>query len=58
MNSNSVNLAAVAIAFSRTINNLLTFILSNALGLARSVLSPNRTVPSPGNVVIGLTPFL
>ena len=34
LNSNSWNLAAVAIAFYKTMNNLLTLILSKALGLA------------------------
>ena len=48
LNSNSWNLAAVAIAFSRRINNLRTLIRSNALGFARAVLSPNRTVPLEG----------
>ena len=58
LNSKSWNLAAVYIAFSNMMNNLRTLILSNALGLLRRVLSPNRTVPSPGNVTIGLTLFL
>ena len=54
LNSNSWNLAAVAIAFSRIMNNLLTLILSNALGFARAVLSPNNTVPLPGKATTGL----
>ena len=37
------------------INNLLTLIRSNALGFDNAVLSPKRTVPSPGNETIGLT---
>ena len=53
LNSKSWNLEAVAIAFSKTINNLLTFILSNAEGAERPVLSPNRTVPWPGIVTTG-----
>ena len=48
------HLDAVEIAFSKTMNNLLTLILSNALGDERPVLSPNRTVPVPGKVTIGL----
>ena len=39
LNSNSWNLAAVAIAFSRTINNLRTLMRSNALGFAWPVLA-------------------
>ena len=35
-------------------NNLLTFILSNADGLPNTVLSPNKIVPCPGNVTTGL----
>ena len=58
LNSKSWNFAAVEIAFSRTINNLRTLILSKALGLVRIVLSPNRTVPSPHNETTGLIPFL
>ena len=54
LNSNSWNLEAVAIAFSNTMNNLLTFILSNAEGAANPVLSPKRTVPWPGKVATGL----
>ena len=54
LNSKSCDLAAVAIAFSKTMNSLLTFILSNAEGLVNAVLSPKRTVPWPGNVHIGL----
>ena len=38
-------------------NNLLTLILSKALGLARPVLSPNNTVPWPGKVATGLILF-
>ena len=45
LNSNNWNLAAVAIAFSRSKNSLLTFILSKALGLVNAVLSPNKTTP-------------
>ena len=45
LNSKSCDLAAVAIAFSNTMNNLLTLILSNAEGVANAVLSPKRTVP-------------
>ena len=54
LNSKSWNLEAVDIAFSKTINNLLTLILSNALGADKPVLSPNNTVPWPGNVTTGL----
>ena len=36
-------------------NNLLTLILSNAEGDVNAVLSPNNTVPWPGNVTTGLT---
>ena len=36
-------------------NNLRTLILSNADGVDNAVLSPNNTVPWPGNVVTGLT---
>lgn len=54
LNSNSWNLEAVEIAFSKTINNLLTFILSNADGVDNPVLSPNNTVPWPGKVTTGL----
>ena len=39
-------------------NNLLTLILSNALALESKVLSPNNTVPWPGNVTNGFTLFL
>ncbi len=46
LNSNREKRAARARAFSRTINNLRTLIRSNALGLDRSVLSPNNTIPS------------
>ena len=35
-------------------NNLLTLILSNALGEVKPVLSPNNTVPCPGKVTTGL----
>ena len=52
--SKSCALAAVEIAFSKTMNNLLTLILSNALGELNPVLSPNNTVPCPGKVTIGL----
>ena len=45
LNSNNWNLEAVAIAFSKVINNLLTLILSKALGEVNPVLSPNNTVP-------------
>ena len=45
LNSKSWNLAAVAIAFSSNKNNLLTLILSKALGLVKAVLSPNSTTP-------------
>ena len=55
LNSNSENLAAVEIAFSKTKNNLLTLILSKALGFASAVLSPNNTTPWPGKSTIGLT---
>ena len=55
LNSKSCALAAVAIAFSRTMNNLLTLILSNAEGVDNAVLSPKSSVPWPGNVTIGLT---
>ena len=48
-------MAAVAIAFSRTKNNLLTLILSNALGLVKAVLSPKRVTPWPGKLTTGLT---
>ena len=34
-------------------NNLLTCILSNARGADNPVLSPNNTVPCPGNVTTG-----
>ena len=57
LNSKSWNLEAVAIAFSKVMNNLLTLILSKALGLARPVLSPNNTVPWPGKVATGLILF-
>ena len=36
--------------FSKVMNNLLTLILSKALGAVNPVLSPKRTVPCPGNV--------
>ena len=42
LNSNNCAFAAVAIAFSNTINNLLTFILSKAEGLLNKVLSPTQ----------------
>ena len=55
LNSKSCDLVfAVAIAFSKTMNNLLTLILSNAEGVLSAVLSPKRTVPLLGNVTIGL----
>ena len=54
LNSKSCDLAAVDIAFSRTMNNLLTLILSNAEGEVSAVLSPNNTVHWPGKVTIGL----
>src|SRR6056300_1281711 len=53
LNSKSWNLEAVDIAFSKVINNLLTFILSNALGVDKPVLSPNKIVPCPGKVTTG-----
>ena len=56
LNSNNENFAAVAIAFSKTMNSLRTLILSNALGFDRAVQSPKRIVPSPGVVITGLTP--
>ena len=55
LNSNNCAFAAVAIAFSNTMNNLLTLILSNAEGLLNKVLSPNNNVPCPGSDTIGLT---
>src|SRR6056300_132599 len=55
LNSNNWNLEAVEIAFSKVIKSLLTFILSNALGADKPVLSPNNTVPCPGNVATGFT---
>jgi hypothetical protein len=55
LNSKSWNLEAVEIAFSSTINNLLTLILSNADGADNPVLSPKRTVPCPGKNATGLT---
>ena len=55
LNSKSWNLAAVAIAFSNTKNNLLTLILSKALGLVWAVLSPNKVTPWPGKLTTGLT---
>ena len=58
LNSNNWNLAAVAIAFSRTINNLRTLILLNALGESSIVLSPNNTIPEPGVEITGLTPLV
>src|SRR3990170_138032 len=58
LNSNSVYLAATAIAFSRTINNLRTLILSNADGFSRRVLSPNKYTPRPGVDTTGLHPTL
>ena len=57
LNSNKENRAALAIAFSRMINNLRTLILSKADGFAYSVLSPNKTVPCPGKDTTGLIPF-
>jgi hypothetical protein len=51
----SWTLEAVDIAFSKMINNLRTLTLSNAEGAANPVLSPNNTVPCPGNVVTGFT---
>ena len=42
LNSKSWNLEAVAIAFSKVINSLLTLILSNAEGADNPVLSPNK----------------
>ena len=45
LNSKSWNLEAVDIAFSKVMNNLLTLILSNALGEDKAVLSPNKIVP-------------
>ena len=56
LNSKSWNLAAVAIAFSRTKNNRLTLILSNALGLLSAVLSPKSVTPWPGKLTTGLIP--
>ncbi len=55
LNSNNWNLEAVDIAFSNTINSLLTLILSNAEGEVNPVLSPNKTVPCPGKVATGFT---
>ena len=55
LNSKSWNLEAVAIAFSKVMNSLLTLILSNAEGADKPVLSPNNTVPCPGNVATGFT---
>ena len=54
LNSNNWNLEAVAIAFSKVMNNLLTLILSKALGAVNPVLSPKRTVPCPMNVATDL----
>ena len=58
LNSKSWNLAAVAIDFSRIMNNLRTLILSKADGLLNRVLSPNKTGPMPGNETTGLIPIL
>src|SRR5210317_295117 len=55
LNSNNWNLEAVEIAFSKVMNSLLTLILSNAEGADNPVLSPNNTVPCPGNVATGFT---
>jgi len=55
LNSNSCAFAAVDIAFSIVLNNLRTLIRSNADGFESNVLSPKRSVPSPGNETIGLT---
>ena len=56
LNSKSCAFAAIAIAFSSTINNLRTLILLNADSLDSKVLSPNNWVPFPGNVTTGFTP--
>ena len=58
LNSKSTCSAALAIALSRTKNNLRTLILSNAEGLASFVLSPNSITPAPGIFAIGFTPAL
>ena len=58
LNSKSWNLEAVAIAFSKVMNNLRTLILSKAEGLASFVLSPNKITPAPGMLAIGFTPAL
>ena len=55
--SNTKNLEDDAINFLKLINNLLTFILSKALGLPWSVFWPNTTTPWPGKVAIGLIRF-
>ena len=47
LNSNNIDLAALEIAFSKTINNLRTLIWSNADGAVCIVLSPNKTTPEP-----------
>ena len=56
LNSKSDCLAAIEIVFSSTMNKRRTLILSNADACASNVLSPNSTVPCPGNVTTGLTP--
>ena len=53
LNSNITFLPAAPIARSIPKNNLRTFILSNADGLAEFVLSPNSITPSPGIFAIG-----
>ena len=55
LNSNNIDLAALEIDFSRTINNLRTLIRSKALGFLSNVLSPNNNVPWPGIATTGLT---
>ena len=57
LNSKSDCLDAIDIVFSSTMNKRRTLILSNALGVARAVLSPKRTIPWPGKAVIGLILF-
>ena len=54
LNSNNENLDAVAIAFSNTMNNLLTLILSNADGLPSNVLSQTRLYLDLGMLLLGL----
>ena len=56
--SNSNCREALEIVFFRRINKRRTLIRSNAPGRGAPVLSPNKSVPSPGKVTTGFTPAL